>query len=212
MNTTHLGIVEDEPMVLDNISTFVGGHPGMDVQLKANSVEDALQLLSKDRRLGLDVVLLDIGLPGMSGLEGIRLLKDARPDMDIIMLTSHDDSDKIFKALCAGADAYLLKRTPLKSILQAITTVRNGGSYMSPSVARKIVNHFAPKASSKGETLTPRQQQIVEGLTEGLSYKMIADKYIISVETVRDHIKNIYKKLHVHSKAEVIRKRLNGEI
>jgi DNA-binding NarL/FixJ family response regulator len=204
-----LGIVEDEPLVLENLTIFFEHQPDIEVVLTANSVEDFLE---KVEGTSLDVLLLDIGLPGMSGLEAIRIIKNFNPAPDVLMLTSFDDSDKVFKALCAGADAYLLKRTPLQSIREAIITVHKGGSYMSPSIARKVINYFAPKNTSKDELLTSRQLQIVEGLVDGLSYKMIADKYLISVETVRDHIKKIYKKLHVNSKAEVIKKRLSGEI
>ena len=209
MSPIQLGIIEDETLVLENLNLFFEHQPDVDVVLTANSVEDFLEEFDNFK---LDVLLLDIGLPGMSGLEAIRILKGKKADIDILMLTSFDDSDKIFKALCAGADAYLLKRTPLKSIREAIVTVHKGGSYMSPTIARKVVDYFAPKQTHKGELLTSRQLQIVEGLVEGLSYKMIADKYLISVETVRDHIKKIYKKLHVNSKAEVIKKRLNNEI
>ena len=204
-----LGIIEDESLVLENLTLFFEHQPDIDVVLTANSVEDFLEEVEG---IPIDVLLLDIGLPGMSGLEAIRIIKNFNPAPDILMLTSFDDNDKVFKALCAGADAYLLKRTPLKSIREAITTVHKGGSYMSPSIARKVIDYFAPKNTSKNELLTSRQMQIVEGLVDGLSYKMIADKYLISVETVRDHIKKIYKKLHVNSKAEVIKKRLNGEI
>ncbi|MCG8326568.1 MAG: response regulator transcription factor [Chitinophagales bacterium] len=209
MTPIQLGIVEDETLVLENLNLFFEHQPDVDVVLTANSVEGFLEEFDNFK---LDVLLLDIGLPGMSGLEAIRILKGKQADIDILMLTSFDDSDKIFKALCAGADAYLLKRTPLKSIKEAIVTVHKGGSYMSPTIARKVVDYFAPKQTNKDELLTSRQLQIVEGLVEGLSYKMIADKYLISVETVRDHIKKIYKKLHVNSKAEVIKKRLNNEI
>lgn len=209
MSPIQLGIIEDETLVLENLNLFFEHQPDVDVVLTANSVEDFLEEFDNFK---LDVLLLDIGLPGMSGLEAIRILKGKQAGIDILMLTSFDDSDKIFKALCAGADAYLLKRTPLKSIREAIVTVHKGGSYMSPTIARKVVDYFAPKQTNKDELLTSRQLQIVEGLVEGLSYKMIADKYLISVETVRDHIKKIYKKLHVNSKAEVIKKRLNNEI
>ena len=204
-----LGIIEDESLVLENLTLFFEHQPDIDVVLTANSVEEFLEEVEG---VPIDVLLLDIGLPGMSGLEAIRIIKNFNPAPDILMLTSFDDNDKVFKALCAGADAYLLKRTPLKSIREAITTVHKGGSYMSPSIARKVIDYFAPKTPSKNELLTSRQLQVVEGLVDGLSYKMIADKYLISVETVRDHIKKIYKKLHVNSKAEVIKKRLNGEI
>jgi len=196
-------------LVLENLRLYFEKQPDIEVSLTANSVEEFQE---NHNSQAIDVLLLDIGLPGMSGLEAIRILKNKDEIADIIMLTSHDDSDKVFKALCAGADAYLLKRTPLPSIREAVVTVYKGGSYMSPTVARKVFDHFAPKPKKKGELLTSRQMQVVEGLVEGLSYKLIADKYLISVETVRDHIKKIYKKLHVNSKAEVIKKRLSGEI
>jgi DNA-binding NarL/FixJ family response regulator len=208
MPSIQLGIVEDENLVLENLRLYFEKQPDVEVAHTANSVED---FRASSNGVQIDIILLDIGLPGMSGLEAIRLLKNEYSGTDIIMLTSHDDSDKVFKALCAGADAYLLKRTPLPSIREAIVTVHKGGSYMSPSVARKVIDHFAPKPK-EDDVLTSRQMQIVEGLVEGLSYKLIADKYLISVETVRDHIKKIYKKLHVNSKAEVIKKRLSGEI
>ncbi len=207
----HLGIIEDEPMVRENLEIYFGAQPEIEPILSADSVEAFLEALQPN--MPLDTLLLDIGLPGMSGLEGIRLLKGLRPEIDIIMLTAYDDSDRIFKALCAGADSYLLKRSGLPTIKDAILTVNRGGSYMSPSIARKVINHFAPKQDkSDDQVLTDRQQQIVNGLVDGLSYKMIADQYLISVETVRDHIKNIYRKLQVNSKAEVIRKKLDGEI
>lgn len=207
----YLGIIEDEPMVRENLEIYFGAQPEIEPILSADSVEAFMENLQPN--MPLDTILLDIGLPGMSGLEGIRLLKGRRPDIDVIMLTAYDDSDRIFKALCAGADSYLIKRTGLPVIKDAILTVHRGGSYMSPSIARKVINHFAPKQEkSDGQLLTDRQLQIVNGLVDGLSYKMIADQYLISVETVRDHIKKIYRKLQVNSKAEVIRKKLDGEI
>lgn len=207
----YLGIIEDEPMVRENLEIYFGAQPEIEPILSADSVEAFMKNLQPN--MPLDTILLDIGLPGMSGLEGIRLLKGRRPDIDVIMLTAYDDSDRIFKALCAGADSYLIKRTGLPVIKDAILTVHRGGSYMSPSIARKVINHFAPKQEkSDNQVLTDRQLQIVNGLVDGLSYKMIADQYLISVETVRDHIKKIYRKLQVNSKAEVIRKKLDGEI
>ncbi len=206
----YLGIIEDEPMVRENLEIYFGAQPEIEPILSRDSVEAFMEELKPN--MPLDTILLDIGLPGMSGLEGIRLLKGLRPEIDIIMLTAYDDSDRIFKALCAGADSYLLKRSGLPVIKDAILTVNRGGSYMSPSIARKVINHFAPKQDREDQVLTDRQQQIVNGLVDGLSYKMIADQYMISVETVRDHIKKIYRKLQVNSKAEVIRKKLDGEI
>lgn len=207
----HLGVIEDEPLVTQSISDFMAPHPSIDVALTAGGVEEFLDNLLPGHNINM--ILLDINLTGMSGLEGIRHIKDRLPNANIIMLTSMDDSDGIFKALCAGAVSYISKKTQLKTIQEAMLTVHNGGAYMSPTIARKVINHFAPKKQAQGENpLTPRQQQIVRGLVDGLSYKLIADKLLISVETVRDHIKNIYRKLQVNSKAEVIKKVMDGEI
>ena len=210
MQVINLGIIEDETLVLDNLELYFQIQNEIEVVSTSGSVEDFLENYSPGKQI--DIFLLDIGLPGVSGLEGIRPIKNLLPKADIIMLTAFDDSDRIFKALCAGAVSYITKSTDLPTIKDALLKVSRGGSYMSPSIARKVINHFAPQKKNKNEGLTPRQEQIVQGLVDGLSYKLIADKYMISVETVRDHIKKIYKKLHVNSKAEVIRKKLDGEI
>lgn len=210
MEKIHVGIIEDAALVLENLKISLESQPDFTVTLTANSVEDFLAELSSD--IPMDLIVLDIGLPGMSGLEGIRYLRERKPDAEIVMLTAYDDSDRIFKALCAGAVSYISKKTELGVIREALRVVHRGGAYMSPGIARKVITHIGPKETSKEAILTSRQEQIVEGLVEGLSYKMIADKYLISVETVRDHIKKIYKKLQVNSKAEVIRKKMDGEI
>lgn len=206
----HLGIIEDEPLVRDNLITYLGDQVNIEVDIATDSVEDFLLDFQEDS--AVNMILLDINLPGMSGMEGIRHIKARKKQVEILMLTAYDDSERIFKSLCAGAVSYLSKRSDLHTIKDALETVFRGGAYMSPSIARKVVDHFAPKQQAPEDVLTPRQQQIVEGLVEGLSYKMIADKYLISVETVRDHIKKIYKKLQVNSKAEVIKKKMDGEI
>ena len=172
-----------------------------------------------------DVILSDIGLPGMSGIDGMRLIKEEHPETDIIMLTVYNDWQKIFNSLRAGASGYLLKNTPLTEIKKAIETVRNGGSVMSPEIARKVMEHFSvgvhtdssplgvqAEREKPESVLTPKEKEIVIGLTDGLSYKLLADRMNISIDTIRFHIKNIYKKLHVNSKAEVISKSLRGEI
>ena len=178
----------------------------MKCDFAVNSVEKGLEELSLLYDRKPDVLILDIGLPGMTGLQGIRHLKKSAPDMDIIILTTYDDSDKIFEALCSGACSYIFKKTSLKAIMEAVITVHGGGSYMSPSIARKIANHFIPKETSNSlvEILTKRQLEIVKSLADGLSYKLIAGKYGISLDTVRSHIKTIYKTLEVNSKIEVV--------
>ncbi len=212
MRKIAIGIVEDEPIVRESLVTFLSDQNNVEVVCEVVSLEAFQELYSDGLTKAPDILLLDIGLPGMSGLEGIRVVKKIVPDTDIIMLTTYEESEMIFKALCAGACSYLSKRSSLPQILEAVTVVHQGGSYMSPSIARKVVQYFSPSEHSRKELLTPRQQQIVSGLVEGLSYKMIADKYIISIETVRDHIKKIYKKLQINSKAELIKLSIDGEI
>lgn len=212
MGNVAVGIVEDEPIVRESLVTFFDNQHNLEVVCQVNSLEAFQEMYEDGSNSAPDVLLLDIGLPGMSGLEGIRVIKKIVPDTDVIMLTTYEESETIFKALCAGACSYLSKRSSLAQILEAITVVSQGGSYMSPSIARKVVKYFSPSDHSKKELLTPRQQQIVSGLVEGLSYKMIADKYIISIETVRDHIKKIYKKLQINSKAELIRLSVDGDL
>jgi DNA-binding NarL/FixJ family response regulator len=156
---------------------------------------------------------MDIGLPGMSGISGIKLIKERYPEINIVMLTIHNDTRRIFQSLCAGASGYLLKTTPFKDIMSSLRELYYGGAPMSPQIARKVIDYFRPVGKQKSESaLTKKEQEIVLNLVDGLSYKMIADQQNISLETVRSHIKNIYSKLHVHCKADVIRKSLQGEI
>ncbi len=212
MRDIRIGIIEDEPIVRESLVTFFGGQLNVQVVCQVKSIEDFELHYEDGLQSAPDVLLLDIGLPGMSGLEGIRVIRRILPDVDIIILTTYEESEIIFKALCAGACSYLSKRSSLSQILEAVTIVHQGGSYMSPSIARKVITYFSPSDLSKKELLTPRQQQIVAGLVDGLSYKMIADKYLVSIETVRDHIKKIYKKLQINSKAELIKMSVDGDI
>lgn len=212
MKTLKLAIVEDDPIIAESLQSFLTINPGIEIKLVANSIEQCLSQLVLPSKQEVNIVLLDIGLPGMSGIEGIRHIRKKIPNAEIIMLTTFEEQDIIFKALCAGACSYISKRTSLVKIREAIFTVHQGGSYMSPFIARKIAAHFMPAKSKEGDLLTPRQKQIVDCLVEGLSYKLIADKLSISIDTVRDHIRRIYRTLEVNSKAEVIRKALKGEI
>lgn len=210
MSPTYLAIVEDDPIVQDSLITFLGAHPEIEIAIAVRSVEELLYEI-KGAITKPDILLLDINLPGLSGLDGLPFIREKLPETDVIMLTTFEDNEKIFRALCAGACSYLSKRTPIQKILEAVLTVSQGGSYMSPAIARKVVNHFAPKPKTI-ELLTPRQQQIVERIVEGKSYKMIAGDLYISIDTVRSHIKKIYSTLQINSKAELIRKSLNDEI
>lgn len=215
MDTIHdIAIIEDNVKIRDLIQQYLNMQPDIKCGFAASSVELLLAHLKEGFRP--EIVLMDIDLEGMSGIDGMKLVKSQYPDVEIIMLTIYHDSHKIFTSLRAGASGYLLKHTSLPEIREAIDVVLAGGSPMSPQIARKVITFFNnpdDAMDAKPESgLTIREQEIVVGLVDGLSYKMIADRMDISIDTVRAHIRNIYKKLHVNSKAEVIAKSLRGEI
>lgn len=207
-----IGIVEDNKKIRDLIQRYLDMQEGHRCPVAMESMEEFIEYLEEYE--APDILLADIQLPGISGIEGMKKIKRSHPDIEIIMLTVYHDSHKIFDSLCAGASGYLLKHTSLPEIKSAIEDLLEGGAPMSPQIARKVINHFQqpPSQQNGEETLTSREQDIVQGLVDGLSYKLIADRYDISIDTVRAHIRNIYKKLHVNSKAEVIAKSLRGEI
>ncbi|MFP8489000.1 response regulator [Gracilimonas sp. Q87] len=207
-----IGIVEDNKKIRDLIQRYLDMQKDMECPVAVDSVEEMLDYLEEHKHP--DVILMDIQLPGMSGIKGMEVIKGKYPEIEIIMLTVYHDSHKIFDSLKAGASGYLLKHTSLPEIKESIQNLLKGGAPMSPQIARKVISHFNEEAPKKNEDsmLTNREQDIVNGLVDGLSYKLIADRYDISIDTVRAHIRNIYKKLHVNSKAEVIAKSLRGEI
>lgn len=207
-----VAIVEDNKKIRNLIQRYLDMQEELSCPVGVETVEELLDYLEENQQP--DVILMDIQLPGMSGIKGIGIIKQKFPDIDIMMLTVYHDSHKIFKALRAGASGYLLKHTSLPEIKESILTLVDGGAPMSPQIARKVITHFQTNTKKKGaeSELTSREDDIVTGLVDGLSYKMIADRYDISIDTVRTHIRNIYKKLHVNSKAEVIAKSLKGEI
>jgi DNA-binding NarL/FixJ family response regulator len=207
-----IGIVEDNKKIRDLIQRYLDMQKEMECPVAVDSVEEMLEHLEEHRKP--DVILMDIQLPGMSGIKGMEVIKGKYPEVEIIMLTVYHDSHKIFDSLKAGASGYLLKHTSLPEIKESIENLLKGGAPMSPQIARKVISHFNEEAPKKNEDsmLTNREQDIVNGLVDGLSYKLIADRFDISIDTVRAHIRNIYKKLHVNSKAEVIAKSLRGEI
>jgi DNA-binding NarL/FixJ family response regulator len=159
-----------------------------------------------------DLILLDIGLPGMSGIEGIPFIKNKFPQTDIIMLTSFEESDMIFDAIRAGACSYISKRSSLQKIQEAVLIVDQGGSYMSPSIARKLAEHFQINFSKKESPLSKRQKEIVNLVVDGQSYRQIAETCFISLNTVRSHIKNIYCLLDINNKIGLMHKYNQGDI
>lgn len=206
-----VGIVEDNKKIRNLIQRYLDMQDDLACPVAVETAEEMLEYLEEYDPP--DIILMDIQLPGMSGIKGIGLIQEKYPDIDIMMLTVYHDSHKIFKALRAGASGYLLKHTSLPDIKEAIVKLVNGGAPMSPQIARKVINHFQENNKKEPKSnLTDREHDIVNGLVDGLSYKLIADRYDISIDTVRAHIRNIYKKLHVNSKAEVIAKSLKGEI
>jgi len=210
MNSIKLAIIEDDTLIQESLSDYFNAQPHLDCLLITASVEDFIKTI-KTSKTYPEIILLDINLLGMSGIEGIPLILKELPEVSIIMLTTFEDNDSIYKALCAGACSYLSKKTSLKKILEAILVVHQGGSYMSPAIARKIANHFAQR-QIKSNVLTQRQKEIVAGIVAGKSYKMIANDLFVSLDTVRTHIKNIYKALEINSKAELIRKSYDNEL
>src|SRR5580692_6680716 len=204
-----VSIVDDESQLRQSIETFINGSPGFRCLSAYGSAEAAVQGLMTERP---DVVLMDIHMAGMNGIECVERLKKLRPEIQIVMLTVYEDTEQIFKALAAGASGYLLKRLNPDKLLQAIREVHAGGSPMSGSIARKVVASFQ-KAGRTGvqepELLSPREQTVLDCLAKGLAYKQIADLLGISVPTIRTYLRRIYEKLHVQSRSEAVARYLN---
>jgi DNA-binding NarL/FixJ family response regulator len=201
-----LGIIEDDKRVREMLTDFFNDQPGYSCMLSAPSVESFFEQWSAD--MYFDIVLSDIGLPGQSGIQGIGRIKKRAPKCQVIMLTIYDNVDKVFQALCNGATGYLVKQTPLQKIKEAIRSMHEeGGAPMSPGIARKVVEYFNPKTpEDRHEKLTSREAQVVQAIEEGLTNKEVAIRLDISLETVKSHIKNIYRKLEINSRHDLIRR------
>lgn len=204
MTHIQISIIEDEKIVRESLLQFLSAQPNLSIHSTVASVEDFLALEKSNP--APQILLLDINLPGVSGLDGIHLIQKQYPGLDIIMLTSYEDEEHVFEALRRGAVGYLAKRSSLVMVQEAINIVAGGGSFMSPSIARHVVNffRFRQRVNNPDVELTDRQREILQGLVDGKSYKMIADTYGITLETVRDHIKKIYKKLQINSRGELV--------
>ena len=202
-----VSIVDDEKMLCKSIATFLDGSAGFRCLSIYGSAEAALKHLPVDRP---DVVLMDINMAGMDGIECAKQLKILAPQILIMMLTVYEDTERIFKALAAGATGYLLKRLEPDELLQAIRDVHLGGSPMSNSIARKVVASFqqADAAGKKQNLLSAREQAVLDCLAQGLAYKQIGDQLGISINTIRSHLRHIYEKLHVQSRTEAVAKYL----
>jgi len=203
-----VSIVDDEKELRQSITTFVSGSPGFKYVSAYGSAEAALKGLPTDQT---DVVLMDINLGGMSGIECVEKLKATAPALQILMLTVYEDTDQIFKALAAGASGYLLKRSSPTKLLQAIREVHAGGSPMTSSIARKVVASFqkSSQTAEKQVHLSPREEMVLNCLAKGSTYKQIADELDISIDTIRTYLRRIYEKLHVQSRTEAVAKYLS---
>jgi DNA-binding NarL/FixJ family response regulator len=200
-------IFEDNYLLRDGYYQLINGMPGFTC---VGAYDNAADLLFKMKRSEPEVVLMDIDMPGISGIEAVQIIKENFPNIHIIMQTVFEDDDKIFRAIQAGAGGYILKKIPPSKILEAISEIYNGGAPMTPSIASKTLQLFRsglkPLPDKKHAQLNERQTEILECIVNGLSYKLIAEKLFISVDTVRYHVKNIYETLQVHSRFELISK------
>jgi len=193
-------IIEDDNLIRESFVTLINENKDLICIADYSNCEEALKNLAKDEA---DVILMDIGLPGISGIEGIRRIKSAKPDIDIITVTVHNEDEKVFDALCAGATGYLTKNVSPRRLIEAINEVRDGGAPMSTNIARMVISSFQKSTQSP---LTSRETEVLQLMAKGKSYTMIADELFINKETVRSHIKNIYQKLNVNSKSAAIDK------
>jgi DNA-binding NarL/FixJ family response regulator len=202
-----VSVVEDDEDIRSNLKDLISREPGLRLASEHGSGEEALAAMPAARP---NVVLMDIQLPGMSGVECVRSLKAALPKAQFVMLTVYEDSDQIFQSLRAGASGYLLKRTPGSKILEAIRDAHGGGSPMTSHIARKVVQFFnqVPEQPGQLSSLSAREREVLEQLSRGQLYKEIADGLAISIDTVRKHLQSVYQKLHVHSRTEAVVKYL----
>jgi len=204
-------IVEDVAKIREGLRTLIDGTEGYCCTGALRSMEEAIPQIARDQP---DVVLVDIGLPGMSGIAGIRKLKEKHPNLSVLMLTVYDDDARIFDALCAGACGYLLKKTPPARLLESIKEVVDGGAPMSPEIARRVIALFREK-QPPGEAdyqLTPHEIRLLKLLVEGHNYKSVAAELDVSFNTIKFHMRSIYGKLQVHSKSEAVAKALRNRI
>ncbi len=206
-----VAIVEDDRPTREGLGMLINGTPGYHCVGTYRTVEDALRAISRDVP---DVLLLDINLPGMPGSEGVKPLKQRLPPMEVLMLTVYAEQDKVFESICNGASGYLLKETPPAKLLEAIREAHRGGAPMSPEIARKLVTLFQKTGPTEKieEQITPQEARLLKLLSEGYSYQGAAERLNISVNTVRDYVRSIYEKLHVHSKSAAVTKALRSRI
>lgn len=207
-----VAIFEDNRSLREGLAAMIGGTPGFECVGAFPNCNNLLKNISQAKP---DVVLMDIEMPGINGIEAVAMIKEEFPEIKILMETIFDDDEKIFNSICAGAEGYILKHTTPAEIMEAITEIHEGGSPMTPSIANRVLKMVKVRpepVSNESFDLSSREKEILTCLVKGMSYKMIADTCFISIETVNVHIKNIYRKLQVHSKSEAVAKAIRGRI
>jgi DNA-binding NarL/FixJ family response regulator len=206
-----VAIIEDQRQIREGLAALIGGTDGFRCTGSFASTEEALAGIGRDLP---QIVLVDLVLPRVSGIEGIRLLRARHPELLFLVLTVYEDDDRIFEALCAGACGYLLKKTPPSRLLESLTEAVAGGAPMSPEVARRVIAIFREiRPPEKAEyKLTPHEMQLLKLLVEGHNYKTAAAEVGVSINTVSFHMRHIYDKLQVHSKSEAVAKALRNRL
>ncbi len=210
-NDIKVAIIEDRREIRDGLRVLIDGTEGFRCTGSYRTMEEALERIGSETP---DVALVDIGLPGMSGIDGIHLLRESYPNLISITLTVYDDDGRVFDALCAGARGYLLKKTPPAQLIECVKEAFSGGAPMSPEVARRVVELFQSVRPPRGTNyqLTPHETRLLKLLVEGHNYKTAAAVLDVSVNTVSFHMKHIYEKLEVHSKSEAVSKALRHRL
>ncbi|MEO9022507.1 MAG: response regulator transcription factor [Ginsengibacter sp.] len=205
-----IAIVEDNNTLRSSLGNLLNHSEGMQCVASLPNLMNVVSELKKSRP---DIILMDIGLPNISGIEGVRTVKENFENIQVLMFTVFEDDEKIFEAIKAGASGYLLKKSSPEEITDAIASLYNGGAPMSASIARKVISSFQHVHPSAKEDyqLTTRENELLHSLIDGLSYKKLSEKYFISISTVRTHIRHIYEKLHVNSNAQAVAKALKKE-
>lgn len=196
-----ISIIEDNPFTREGWEAILSAEPGFDVCGTHESCEEALEAGGVR---GADVVLLDIGLPGMSGIEGLAQIRAEAPKAAVVMCTVFDDDENVFQAICAGAVGYLLKKTSPEELVRAVRDAAAGGSPMTPNIARKVISAFQRRTPVTTSVLTEREKSILALMAQGKSYAGIGDDLFLSIDGVRYHVRNIYEKLQVHSRSEAV--------
>jgi DNA-binding NarL/FixJ family response regulator len=212
MSDIKVALCEDNEVFRESLVQFIDDTPGFMITGVHSSAETILEQIRKNKP---DVILMDIDMPGINGIKATGLIKNQYPHINVLILTVYEDEEKIFNAILAGATGYLLKKTAPSRILESIAEVQEGGASMSASIVKKVITFFNQKqgANASNEyTLSQRELAILKCLVNGDSYKMIADNCNISIGTVRSHICNIYKKLHINSKSEAVAKAIKEKL